>query len=73
MQAGGDFFLELTDTSTQPDHVMLIGGGVGINPLLSMMLHIRHRQMENKHTCTPKVTLIYSAKTSDELLFKVKS
>lgn len=67
IRVGGDFHLSpgvegLTD-------LLLIAGGVGMNPLFSMLTH---------HVGTlvgrgkDHVRLLYSAKTENELLFKVR-
>lgn len=55
---------------------MLIGGGVGINPLVSILmeyvdlLNIANLQSEN-NIKPGKVHLLYSGRTAEELVFKV--
>ena len=51
--------------------LVLIGGGVGINPLLSMLLHHLHLVKE-KSVLPGNVHLLYSSKMENELLFKEK-
>ncbi|WP_296745714.1 FAD-binding oxidoreductase [Mesorhizobium sp.] len=55
---GGPFTWQPSD----PGPILLIGGGSGVVPLLSM---VRHRQAVGSHT---PFTLIYSAKTHDDIL-----
>jgi len=53
--------------------VLLIAGGVGINPLASIYFHIFDLIRQGKgHTNCQKVHLVFSARNSDELLFKSK-
>ena len=42
---------------------------MGINPLVSMLLH--HTRLVEEGKATGRVKLLYSARTEDELLFKV--
>lgn len=59
---GGEICFNETDCSSRP--LLLLAGGIGINPLFSIM----QRAVElNKQP----VTLLYSSKTSEELIFKV--
>lgn len=56
--------------------MLLIGGGVGINPLVSILmeyvdlLNIANLQSEN-NIKPGKVHLLYSGRTAEELVFKV--
>lgn len=56
--------------------MLLIGGGVGINPLVSILmeyvdlLNIANLQIEN-NIKPGKVHLLYSGRTAEELVFKV--
>ncbi|EPY76576.1 hypothetical protein CB1_001408017 [Camelus ferus] len=58
-------------------NLVLIAGGVGINPLLSILRHSAdlHRERADKGSGYEMgtVTLFYSAKNTSELLFKSKS
>ncbi|XP_073078946.1 oxidoreductase NAD-binding domain-containing protein 1 isoform X2 [Manis javanica] len=73
VRVGGDFFFD-----PQPEdasrNLVLIAGGVGINPLLSILRHSvdLHRERENKGSGYEMGTtkLFYSAKNTSELLFQ---
>ena len=65
VKVGGDFHHDVTDPTNQNKDVLLIGGGVGINPLLSIMTEIADNKLQNN------VTLLYSAKTQEEMIFQV--
>ena len=56
----GDFFLR--EAAGPP--LLLIAGGIGINPLMSMVRHL-HRSARSART-----TLLYSAKTPSEFVFR---
>lgn len=77
---GGDFFFDPAPSDPAVD-LLLVAGGVGINPLYSIMLHAadllevvggdaggggggRSHNVGAVHLC-------YSAKSNEELLFKV--
>ncbi|XP_020371722.1 oxidoreductase NAD-binding domain-containing protein 1 isoform X1 [Rhincodon typus] len=73
LRVGGDFFFDPQPSDT-PVSLLLVAGGVGINPLYSILLHVvdLHR-MQGSKPCKYKpgsVQLYYSAKNTDELLFK---
>jgi len=69
---GGDFHYPDKDTDTVKDHsVFLIAGGVGINPLASIYLHSFDLMKKGQSDCK-KVHLLFSARNTDELLFKSK-
>ena len=68
---GGDFRYSPL-LGEELEDLLLIGGGVGINPLFSMLSH--HVRLLSGHTHQAKrgrVKLLYSSKTKSELLFKV--
>ena len=67
VQVGGDFIYHPTETRLHD--LLLIGGGVGINPLISMCLH--HVRLVELSRNTRRVKLLYSARNAAELLFKV--
>jgi ferredoxin-NADP reductase len=54
-------------------NILFIAGGVGINPLASMVAQIReyYKKFGLEQTKLGKTVLMFSAKTSEELLFKV--
>lgn len=68
MRVGGDFVYDPTPSWSHD--LILIGGGVGINPLLSMLLH--HARLLELGKISGKVALLYSARSTSELLFKVR-
>ncbi|XP_017281802.1 oxidoreductase NAD-binding domain-containing protein 1 isoform X2 [Kryptolebias marmoratus] len=74
MRVGGDFFFDPSPSDPSVD-LLLVAGGVGINPLYSILLHTtdllhlnqasrgRDYNISSAHLC-------YSAKNTEELLFK---
>ncbi|XP_035537480.1 oxidoreductase NAD-binding domain-containing protein 1 isoform X2 [Morone saxatilis] len=74
MRVGGDFFFDPSPSDPSVD-LLLVAGGVGINPLYSILLHTtdllhlnqasggRDYNIGSAHLC-------YSAKNTQELLFK---
>lgn len=66
VRIGGDFYYEQPDDDHQ---VLLLAGGVGINPLSSILFHIAEKMSLNQSNCQ-RLHLVYSAKTEKELLFK---
>ncbi|XP_069768987.1 oxidoreductase NAD-binding domain-containing protein 1 isoform X2 [Narcine bancroftii] len=73
LRVGGDFFFD-PRPSDSPVDLLLVAGGVGINPLYSILLHVvdLHKFQETEH-CKYKpgsVQLYFSAKNTEELLFK---
>ncbi|XP_062292090.1 oxidoreductase NAD-binding domain-containing protein 1 isoform X2 [Scomber scombrus] len=74
MRVGGDFFFDPSPSDPSVD-LLLVAGGVGINPLYSILLHTtdllhlnqasggRDYNIGSTHLC-------YSAKNTQELLFK---
>lgn len=73
LRVGGDFFFD-PDPVSPPVNLLLIAGGVGINPLVSILLHVAdlHKLHQRRSTEYKPgfVHLLYSAKNTDELLFK---
>ena len=57
---GGDFFYEPDEAGA----VVLIAGGIGLTPLMSIVRSV------HELAAGTRLTLVYSASTSDELLFK---
>lgn len=71
VRVGGNFYFDPQPSDPVVD-LLLVAGGVGINPLYSILLHaadlLRHA---DGHRYTPGHThLCYSAKNTNELLFK---
>ena len=62
---GGDFFFDPSDVTTANCPLLLLAGGVGINPLASIVFEMCESKLNNN------IVLLYSAKTDEELLFKV--
>uniref|UniRef100_T1JML7 Oxidoreductase NAD-binding domain-containing protein 1 n=1 Tax=Strigamia maritima TaxID=126957 RepID=T1JML7_STRMM len=70
VRAGGDFYLETTHNRC--DNLLLIGGGVGINPLASILQYCADLNRAGDPIAPQKVLLVYSACKEDELLFRDK-
>nr|XP_020758108.1 oxidoreductase NAD-binding domain-containing protein 1 isoform X1 [Odocoileus virginianus texanus] len=73
VRVGGEFFFD-PQPSDASRNLMLIAGGVGINPLLSILRHAadlhRERASKGRGYEMGTVRLLYSAKDTSELLFK---
>ena len=72
LQVGGDFYY-YAEKSEQKLDLLLIAGGVGINPLISTM---RHAEDLNEGSCGQsehfgRLMLLYSARSKEELIFYV--
>ncbi|XP_067649713.1 oxidoreductase NAD-binding domain-containing protein 1-like isoform X2 [Haliotis asinina] len=72
LRVGGDYFYDPQTGEDPPTDLLLVAGGVGINPLMSMLNHIHdmHQSETSRSMCPNKVILMFSAKTNDELLFR---
>nr|XP_002130448.1 oxidoreductase NAD-binding domain-containing protein 1-like isoform X1 [Ciona intestinalis] len=67
VRVGGKFFYQ----ETNKKHLVLIAGGVGINPLFSILQHRRNLTIGKSNGVNDQHTaLVYSAKTLQELLFQ---
>lgn len=75
VRVGGEFFFD-PQPADASRNLVLIAGGVGINPLLSILRHSAdlHRERANKGSGYEigTIKLFYSAKNTSELLFKVR-
>ncbi|KAJ7322457.1 hypothetical protein JRQ81_018744 [Phrynocephalus forsythii] len=73
LRVGGNFYFD-PQPADPPANLVLIAGGVGINPLFSILLHVAdlHRARENKRTVYKMgmTDLFYCAKNTHELLFR---
>ena len=69
LRFGGDFYYPLDDL-TEPHSLVLIGGGVGINPLYSIAQHSAELQSAGEGSAPSHVSLLYSAATAEELIFR---
>lgn len=77
MRVGGDFFFDPSPSDPSLD-LLLVAGGVGINPLYSILLHtmdLLHlsRASGGRDYNIGSAHLCYSAKNTQELLFKVRA
>jgi len=72
MRVGGDYhYPNTTITDKGGSHnLLLIGGGVGINPLASIFFHIAAGQSKSQLSQVGKVQLLYSASARNELIFR---
>ncbi len=72
---GGDFYYEPQPGDT-PHDLLFIAGGVGINPILSMVRHVAYLLQKihkgQKVFQTGKVMILFSAGCKEELVFKVR-
>lgn len=75
VRVGGEFFFD-PQPADATRNLVLIAGGVGINPLLSILRHAAdlHRERADKGSGYEMgtVKLFYSAQNTSELLFKVR-
>ncbi|XP_075778225.1 oxidoreductase NAD-binding domain-containing protein 1 isoform X2 [Pelodiscus sinensis] len=73
LRVGGNFFFDPQPADSSVN-LVLIAGGVGINPLFSILLHVadflRNQESEGNGYKMETVKLYYSAKNTNELLFK---
>jgi len=68
---GGEFFYPPRNISVGESHnILLIAGGVGINPLLSIWLHASSMYKANDKDKANSVHLLYSAVNQQELVFR---
>ncbi|XP_048241559.1 oxidoreductase NAD-binding domain-containing protein 1-like [Haliotis rufescens] len=72
LRVGGDYFYDPQPGEEPPTNLLLVAGGVGINPLMSMLSHVHDLQQTatTRSMCPNKVILMFSAKTKEELLFR---
>ena len=66
---GGDFYYPLDDLK-ETHSLLLIGGGVGINPLRSIFQHSAELVTAAARPAPSQVSLLYSAATAEELIFR---
>ncbi|ODN00665.1 Oxidoreductase NAD-binding domain-containing protein 1 [Orchesella cincta] len=69
VRVGGDFYY-LGDNSGHDRPIMLIAGGVGINPLCSIIRYIEQCKRVGVIRKSLPLCLLYSSKIKDELIFK---
>ena len=73
MRVGGNFYYHPPLNKSVNDNLLLIAGGVGINPLYSIIQHVADISdtINGDRGFTGKCRLLFSAKNRDELLFQV--
>lgn len=70
IRVGGDVYFDPDPDKPCPD-LLLIAGGIGINPIHSIFCHVTDL-LDSHWTHSPKhVSLLYSASSNDELIFHV--
>ena len=69
LKVGGDFFYD--PMSENSEELLFIAGGVGINPLYSIIQEINESLQDGQLRKDVKVKFLYSASSLDELIFKV--
>lgn len=69
LRVGGDFFFDPAPSGPALD-LLLLAGGVGINPLYSILLHTTDLLREGRGYSIRTTHICYSAKNTQELLFK---
>ncbi|KAL4222079.1 Oxidoreductase NAD-binding domain-containing protein 1 [Mactra antiquata] len=72
IRVGGDFYFDPMYNNKDVD-LLLIAGGVGINPLYSIVneiVDINKGDYSNHNKFSGRVTLLYSAQTKKELIFQ---
>jgi len=69
LRFGGDFYYPLDDLK-ETHSLLLIGGGVGINPLHSIFQHSAELVTAAARPAPSQVSLLYSAATAEELIFR---
>uniref|UniRef100_UPI00358E3EBC oxidoreductase NAD-binding domain-containing protein 1 n=1 Tax=Myxine glutinosa TaxID=7769 RepID=UPI00358E3EBC len=69
LTASGDFFYD-SDSVVSPMALLLVAGGVGVNPLVSILLHCTDMWRLGNEQSPSVVHLLFSAKHTGELLFQ---
>lgn len=67
---GGDFYYPPEKFENEDHSIVLIAGGVGINPMYSIWLHARQLTRINSNAKPSKVSMFYSAASEAELIFR---
>lgn len=73
VRVGGNYYYDPLAGESDRD-LLFIAGGIGINPILSMMEHHVFLQAQRGHSDSnnkPVCQLLYSAKSFDDLVFHV--
>lgn len=69
LRVGGDFFFDPAPSGPALE-LLLVAGGVGINPLYSILLHTADLLREGRGYSINSTHICYSAKNTQQLLFK---
>lgn len=72
VRIGGDFYYDPESGGELDDSLLLIAGGVGINPLYSMLQHAVNLKSTMASRGPHKMLLMYSASSIQEFIFKVR-
>ena len=67
---GGDFYYDAIQMKNKPHSLLLIAGGVGINPLYSIFQHVAHSENVEPESSMTETSLLFSAASTEELLFR---
>ena len=70
MTVGGDFFYD--SMAENAKEFLFIAGGVGINPLYSIIQQIYQSLKSSQRGQDVKLELLYSASNLNELIFKAR-
>ncbi|XP_064614221.1 oxidoreductase NAD-binding domain-containing protein 1-like [Liolophura sinensis] len=68
VRTGGDFYYD-PQPGDLPTHLLLLAGGVGINPLISILRHVTDLNQSDMEKPV-QARLLYSARSEDELIYK---
>eukprot|EP00913_Durusdinium_trenchii_P023881 g22426.t1 len=69
-KAGGSFYFDAYEHGRHLKHLIFIAGGIGINPIFSMLQEALHDQHELRSL--ERITLLYSASTADEMAYSCR-
>ena len=69
---GGDFYYDATQMKNKAHSLLLIAGGVGINPLYSIFKHVAYVENVDLESGMTGANLLFSAASTEELLFRNK-
>lgn len=72
LKIGGNFFYPNESTTDSEHNLLLIAGGVGINPIASIIFQAVHLKEIGQISNQNQIQLLFSAKSHADLLFKEK-
>ena len=71
IRVGGDQIIYDPKPGDPKSDTLLVAGGIGINPLISILQHVAY--LHNNGSCDlGRVKMLYSASCVKELIFKVR-